>query len=131
MLSSMFFVRPGAREVARADQRLGADDLELGVRDVRLGVELVLVVDAAFDLAGTQRLEDRRDAVEERVGVLVGLDAAVEDLDRARPHGLEQGLARAMRRLGPHQDPDLLERLPFAVEREKGADLEVARGDVE
>ena len=41
--------RPG--EVARADQRLRADDLELGVRDVRLGVELVLVVDAALDLA--------------------------------------------------------------------------------
>ena len=121
----------GAREVARADQRLRADDFELGVRDVGLGVELVLVVDAALDLPRAQRLEDRRDAVEEGVGVLVGLDAAVEDLDGARSHGLEQRLARAVRRLGAHQDPDLVERLPLAVEGEQRADLEVAGGDVE
>ena len=42
-----------AREVARADERLRADHFELRVRDVRLGVELVLVVDAALDLAAT------------------------------------------------------------------------------
>ena len=39
-----------AREVRRADERLRADDLELRVGDVRLGVELVLRVDAALDL---------------------------------------------------------------------------------
>ena len=36
-----------------------------------------------------------------------------------------------MRRLRAHQDPDLLELLPLAVEREQRADLEVAGGDVE
>ena len=59
--------QPGTREVAGADQGLGADDLELGVRDVGLGVELVLVVDAALDLSRPQRLDDRRNAVQEGV----------------------------------------------------------------
>ena len=94
------------REVARPDQRLRADHLELRVRDVRLRVELVFVVDTALYLTGAQRFENRRDAVQERVGVLVRLKAPVEDLNRARPHGVEQRLARAMRRLGAHQNPD-------------------------
>ncbi len=38
-------------EVAGANQGLGANHFELGVGDVRLGVELVAVVDAALDLA--------------------------------------------------------------------------------
>jgi hypothetical protein len=119
------------REIARADQSLCADDFELRVRDVRLRVELVLVVYAALDLAGAQRFEDRRDTVQERVGTLGRFDAAVEDLECPRTHRLEQGLARAMGRLCAHQEPDLVERLPLAVERQQRADLEVARGDVE
>ena len=118
-------------EVARAHQRLRADDFELRVRNVCLGVELVVVVDAALDLPRSERLEDRRNAVEERVGLLVGLDALVEDLHGARAHGLEERLARAMRRLRAHQNPDLLQRLPLPVEGEQGTDLEVPRSDIE
>ncbi len=33
--------------------------------------------------------------------------------------------------LGAHQDPDLVESLPLAVEGEESADLEVASRDVE
>ena len=119
------------REVARPDQRLRADHLELRVRDVRLRVELVFVVDTALDLTGAQRFENRRGAVQERVGVLVRLKAPVEDLNRARPHGVEQRLARAMRRLGAHQNPDFVERLPAAIEGEQGTDLEVPRRNIE
>ena len=43
--------KPGRREVARTDQRLGADHFEFRVRDIRLRVELLAVVDAAIDLA--------------------------------------------------------------------------------
>ena len=118
-------------EVARSHQRLRADHFELGVRDVCLGVELVVVVDAALDLPRSERLEDRRNAMEEGVGFLVGLDALVEDLHGARAHRLEERFARAMRRLRAHQNPDLLQRLPLPVEGEQGTDLEVPRGDIE
>ena len=95
-------------EVARPDQRLRANHLKLRVRDVRLGVELVLVVDTALDLTGAQRVENRRDAVQERVGILVRLKAPVEDLNRVRPHSVEQRRARAIRHLGAHQNPDVV-----------------------
>jgi hypothetical protein len=42
---------PRGGEVTGTNQGLGADDFELGVDDVCLGVELVAVVDAALDLA--------------------------------------------------------------------------------
>ena len=121
-----------AREVARADERLRADHLELGVRDVRLGVELVLVVDAALDLAGSQRLEDRRARRGGTGWRPCRPRCSRRGISTARcSHRLEQRLPRAMRRLRAHQDPDLVELLPLAVEREQRADLEVARGDVE
>ena len=119
------------REVAGPHQRLGSDHFQLGMRDVGLGVELVLVVDPALDLPRAQCVENGWDAVEKGVGGLVGLDAAVEDLDRTRPHGVEERSARPVRRLVAHQDSDLVERLPFPVERQKGADLEVTCGDIE
>ena len=50
-------------EVARPDQRLRADHLELGVRDVGLGVKLVAIVDTAINLALSDRVKDRRDSV--------------------------------------------------------------------
>ena len=118
-------------EVARPDQRLRPDHLELRVCDVRLRVELVLVVDTALDLTGAQRVENRRGAVQKRVGVLVRLKAPVEDLHRARPHSVEQRRARAIRRLGAHQNPDVVERLPLAIKGEQGADLEVPRRNIE
>ena len=48
------------REVRRADQGEGADHFLPGVGDVGLGVELVLLVDAALDLARADRLHDGR-----------------------------------------------------------------------
>lgn len=60
--------------------------------DIRLGVELVLSVDAAGDLAFSDRLNDGWHALEEVVLLLLGLDTLIE------PGG------------GPTQP--LLERLP-------------------
>ena len=119
------------REVAGAHQRLGAHDLELRVGDVGLGVEFVLVVDTAFDLPGAERVEDRRDPMQEGVGLLVLLNAFVEPLERLRPDRFKNGPPSPMGGLRPHQDPDLVELLPLAVEGEQGADLEVSGRDVE
>ena len=73
----------GLREIARTDQCLRPDDVHLAVGEVGLCVELRPVVDAALDLTALQRLQHRRDAVEERVVVLRGLDAPVEFPDGA------------------------------------------------
>ena len=118
-------------EVARPDQRLRPDHLELRVRDVRLRVELVLAVDTARDLTGAQRGENRRNAVQEWIGVLVRLKALVEDLRRTRPNGVEQRRACTIRRLGTHQNPDVVERLPSAIEGKQCADFEVPRRNIE
>lgn len=98
--------------------------------DVGLGVELVLVVDTAFNLASTERVQNRRDPVEERVGFLVLLDALVE-LDKSpRPDGFMDSLPSPKGGLRAHQYPDLVEPLPLAVECKKCANLEVPRRDV-
>ena len=69
--------------------------------------------------------------MEEWVGILVGLNALVENGDGSCEDGIEECLARAMRHLSAHQNPHLLEGLPLTIEGEQSADLEVARGDVE
>ena len=93
--------------------------------------ELVLAVDTAFDLPGAERIEDRRDAVQEGVRLLVLLDAYVEPAESVCPDRFENGLPSPMGGLRTHQDPDLAEPLPFAVEGEQSADLEVSGRDVE
>ena len=90
------------REVAGAHQRLGTHDFELCVGDVSLGVELVLAVDTAFDLPRAERVEDRRDPVQERVRLLVLLDAFVEPVERVRPDRFENGLSSPMGGLRTH-----------------------------
>ena len=50
---------------------------------------------------------------------------------RLRPDRFENGLPSPMGDLRAHQDPNLVEPLPFAVEGEQGADLEVSGRDVE
>ena len=119
------------REVAGAHKRLSAHDLDLRVGDVSLCVELVLVVDPAFDLSGAERVEDRGDPPQEGVLRLVRLDTLVEPVECLRPDRCENGPTSPMGGLRPHQDPDLVEFLPLAVESEQGTDLEVSRRDVE
>ena len=118
-------------EIAGAHQRLGAHDLELCVGDVGLGVEFILVVHTAFDLPGAERVENRRDPVQEWVRVLVLFDAFVEPVERLCPDRFEKGLPGPVGGLRAHQYPDLVENLPFAVESEQGADLEISGRDVE
>ena len=102
--------------------------------DVGVGVELVLVVDTAFDLRGAERVEDPRIAGTPRrkgFGSLVLLNAAVEPVERLRPDRVDDGLPSPTGGLRAHQDPNLVELLPHAVEGEQGADLEVSGRDVE
>lgn len=47
--------------------------------DVGLGVEFVLPVDAALDLAGAQRLDNGSHALEEVVLLLLGFEAPVQN----------------------------------------------------
>ena len=67
------------------------------------------------------------DPVQEGVGLLVLLDAFVEPVERLRPDRFENGLPSPMSGLRSHQDPDLVELLPIAVESEQGAHLEAIR----
>ena len=78
MFSSTFCVSPGTVKFDEPTKRLRTHDVELAVGDVRLRVELVLLVDAALDLPVGHRLGDRRHAVEERVVALVVLEAGVD-----------------------------------------------------
>src|SRR5438094_8238294 len=94
-------------------------------------MKLIPIINTAFDLARLERLKDREPTIQERISVLIGLDAAVEDLDGALSHGVQNGLARAMGRVGTHQNPNFVELLPFAVQGEKCADLEMPGGNVE
>ena len=87
----MFLVtRP--REVTRAHQGLGAHHLELCVGDVRLGVEFVLVVDAALDLTGTERIHNGVDPAQERVVALVLFETGVKPLKRLFADRFEEHL---------------------------------------
>src|SRR6267378_4237820 len=94
-------------------------------------MKLGLVIHAALDLPRLQRVENRGGPSKKWVLVLDNFDALVELVGRLGHHGLDKRLASPMTRLGTHQNPNLLERLPLAIEGKQGAELEVARRDVE
>ena len=89
-----------------------------------------LRVDAALDLPLPHGLDDGRHAVEEVVAFLLAFDAVVERLLDLLNAG-DEGLPGAPRDLVAHEDAELVELLPLAVQGQQGADLEVAGGDVE
>ena len=98
--------------------------------DVGLGVELVLVVDATLDLAGFQSLQQSRNSMQKRVGGLVGFDTAIEILNGPVTDSIQHGLSSSLGHLRSHQDANLLQGLPFAIEGEERADLEKTGGYV-
>ena len=63
--------KAGLGKVAGAHQRLCAHHLQPRMRDIRLGVKLVLVIHPALNLAGAQRRQDGGHALQKRVGLLV------------------------------------------------------------
>ena len=117
----------GEGEVGGTDQRPRADDGGAAVGDVGLGVELRLCVGAALDLTGLQRLDDRGDAFEEVVPTLLDFDGVIELASDA----VDKDAPGAWGDLIAHENPDLVELLPLAIEREQRAHLEVSGGDVE
>ena len=94
-------------------------------------MKFVAIVDTTFNAARSKCIKDRRHPIEEGIGFLIGFDAAVEYLNSTIPHGIQDGLGRAMVRLGAHQYTNFFKSLPFSVEGEKCANLEVPGGDVE
>jgi hypothetical protein len=120
----------GEGEVGGADQAGGADDFKAGVGDVGLGMELRLAVDAAGDLAGTDGLDDGRDAHEEVVLLLLRFEAGIEAVADA-PEALDERGASAAGDLVAHEDADLIDLLPLVLQAEQGADLEITGGDVD
>ena len=105
--------RPG--EVARSNERLCADHVELGVSDVCLCVKLVLAVHATLDLAAPQGLHNSICTSKKGVGGLLVLKAGVETagsgLDRLR-----KCLLGSKACLVTHEDSDLVKLLPAAFE---------------
>ena len=121
----------GPGEVAGADQRLSTHDLQLGVRDVGLGVELVAVIDATLDLTRAEGFKDGGNAMQERIRLLVLLETSVESFERLPTDRFQESLPGPVGRLSPHEDADSVETLPLSIQGEKGTDLEVPGGDVE
>ena len=120
----------GPGEVAGADKRLRAHHIELGVGDVGLGVELVAPVHPALDPALGDRLHYRFHALQERVRALLSLQAVIK-ATHPPPQRLREHAAGAQRHLVAHQQPDPLQLLPLAVQRQQCPDLEEPRRHVE
>src|SRR6266516_3640557 len=99
--------------------------------DVRLGMELITIVNTAFNLAGLKRLKNCGHTIEERIGILICLDTGVEHFASMLSHGIQYGLARTMVRVRSHQYANFTELLPFAIEGEKCANLEMPSGNIE
>lgn len=100
------------------------------VGDVRLSVELVFAIDAALDFARADGLDYGGSPGEEIVFLFFIFERAVEPvLDLGQALG-EDG-AGALRDLVAHEEANLVELLPLAVEGQERADLEVAGGDVD
>ena len=118
-------------EVRRTYECLRSDDVEFAVRDVCLGMKLVLVVDGTLNLAGLHCLDNRLYAGEKRIGSFVVFEPVVDDLLCARSDGFEHRFVGAMGDFVTHQDADFVKFLPVTVELKQRADLEVAGGDVE
>jgi hypothetical protein len=82
-------------------------------------------------LTALESLDNRGHAVEKRCRRLFRFDALVENRFRTILGRLEERSLRAMRDLGTHEDPDLVQLLPLAIELQKASNLEVASGNVE
>src|SRR5438093_8761912 len=72
---------PWPREVARTYERLSSHDVKLRVRDVRLRVELLPIIDTALDLLRPQCLNYRRHSRQKWILLLLLFKAAVEGND--------------------------------------------------
>ena len=86
----------GERKIAGANKCNGADDGDTRVRDVRLGVEFPLRIDAAFDLPFAQGFDDCGRAGKEVVRLLHVFRAGVERLGDAGNQAIEQCLPGAL-----------------------------------
>jgi hypothetical protein len=100
------------------------------MRDVGLGVEFLLAIDPADDLAGADRLDDRRHSFQEVIACLFRFQTCIEPGDDF-PQSLREGLFRSFGNFIPQKNADLVDLLPFILQHQQGADLEVGRGNVD
>ena len=118
------------REIAGANQRGRAHHRQLRVGDVCLGVELLFCVNPALDFSAGDGLHDGRNPRQKIVFGFFALNAVVELAG-------DTGNAFCKRAVGSfgdfvaHEDANLVELLPLPVQRQQGAYLKVARGNVE
>ena len=102
-----------------------AYDIDLRVRDVRLSVELVPGVDTDLDAPGFDGFENPGNAVEVGVVLLLALETALQN-----DHCLvlccpSDDVPRSRGRLRSHEDANLVELLPLAIERRRRPNIEV------
>src|SRR5215204_1492433 len=96
--------------------------------NVSLGVELLLGVDIALDLAIADSLHYRGHARKEVVLLLFSLYTLVQVLGYDRLDTFEKSLLGALGDLVSHEDSQLVQLLPLTIESQESADLKVSRG---
>ena len=117
-------------KVAGTNQRRRAHHGQLGVGDVCLGVELLFGVNPTLDFPAGNGLHDGRNTRQKIIFGFFALNAVVELAG-------DTGNAFCKRAVGSfgdfvaHEDANLVELLPLPVQRQQGAYLKVARGNVE
>jgi hypothetical protein len=88
-------------------------------------MKLFLPINATGDLPGSETVDNGGDSPQKVVALFFRFDTVIKML-----FGLIERLKKstlgAGRHLTPHQDSELVDFLPFVVECEEGADLEVS-----
>ena len=98
--------------------------------DVGFGVELVLAVDAALDLAGSDALDDGGNASEEVVLEFLALYTGVQGGPRlGKPFG--ESLLGSKGDFLAHQDVDGIDLLPPSIEGRESTNLEVTASNID
>ena len=124
------FAEAGMREIWRTDQAEGTDHGGSAVRDVGLGVELVLAVDAALDLSRAKASTIAGTPARKSFFAFSDFHASVESLSGDVLQTLGTRVC-PQRNLVAHEDAEAVDRLPLVFEARSAADLEIAGGDVD
>ena len=99
------------------------------MRDVGLGVKFLFGIDTAFDLATGNGCNDGSNTGEEIVFLFFSLDTVIEQAFDAT-NAIIQCALGSQSDLVAHEDANLLQLLPFAIDRQQSANFKVASGNV-
>ena len=93
-------------------------------------MEFLFGIDPALNFAAGNGLNDLVHPGQKIVLLLFTLDAVVKQLPDPR-ETFSQCAVGTLGNLVPHQNADLIQLLPLAIEGQQGTDFKIARGDVE